>query len=370
MEGHQLTASFAPELAREAYRHAGQVADSPAARALAMAWEAHSWWKQDRYAPTVKLYRLALADLGLADLPPDLAPSLQHVETRLGDETGLAAYALLAQLSGFIHHTQGDFDRAILAYTSWERVGRILADTSMRANAFRYLGKSILEQGTIADPDDLSWRASVSDEAIRRAIGYFQQARAIRVANDGPDLADDWRQELRARGVLLAGDADRAARRAVHHATSEATALVGTATSWSRMYLQLDRGRLQLAEINLREAEELFAEAVDLAFAMKTVNAASGALCGLGMVYSMEPAMRLPALDHAIASLLLWNLPFETRDSRTSIHLFHFLQGAPADIDRFVDRDSDLRDRVLLALDGTPIAERVATVRRRLSTTL
>jgi hypothetical protein len=81
----------------------------------------------------------------------------------------------------------------------------------------------------------------------------------------------------------------------------------------------------------------------------------------------MEPALRQRALDHAVASLMLWNLPFETRDSRKSLHLFHYLRGTPADLHRFMHDDGDLRDRVLLALDGTASDERIATVLRRLS---
>ncbi len=366
MEGHRLAANLAPELARVTYRRAGADADSLAAKALAAAYEAHSWWKQGTYAPTLRLYREALTALGLDELSPDRAPSIQIVAAKLPDETGLAAYALLAQLSGFIHHTRGNFDRSILAYTTWERVSRILSDTTMQADALRYLGKSILEQGTVVEPDDLAWRSAARLDDVRRAIRQFQQARAIRDTSEGPAHADDWRQELRARGVLLASDADRGARRAVHNATTEAMASVGSSITWSRMYLQIDRGYLQLADVNLREAEDLFMEAVDLALAMKTVNAMSAALCGLGLVYSMEPALRQRALDHAIASLMLWNFPFETRDSGKSLHLFHYLRGDPADLHRFMHNDSDLRDLVLLALDGTDSDERVATVLRRL----
>jgi tetratricopeptide (TPR) repeat protein len=370
--GRALGARVEHEVAREALVLVRAHTALPAA-ALTAANLALAWWRQDAFGAATKLADEVLRELDLDLLPPEGGASIETISARLRDRVGheghaigLEAYAQVARLRGHAWHVQERFARAERAYAAWLTIGRVLADRSTEADALRFLGKAVLEQGVSVDPEGLDWRSADRPERLHRAIGYFRQARAIRPPNDEVGLADDWRQEARARHVLLAVDGDASAQRAAKRAEDEAEGRAGSGAGWTRMYLFLDRGLWHLADVQVAKAEEQLAQAVDLAIESRSDATLSPALGQLGTVYSLDPRLRRRAIDHCVAALLVWPWPFDTRDSRKSVHLFRHLDAEMTDVVRFTNTDSNLRDRVMERLAGD-VDQHVLKVGRRLT---
>ena len=373
VEGRACDARFEHEPAREALLRAGAYAASPAAAALTKAHLALARWRQDAYEAATTLAAEALRDLDLDHLPPGGVAPVDAVASRLRDRVGqddlkfgLEAYAQVARLCGHVCHVRGRFVAAERAYAAWLRVGRVLADPAIEADALKFVGKAVLEQGAAVDAEGLEWRSAERPEFLRRAVDHFRQARAVRPQDDEIGLADDWRQEARARRVLLAVDGDARALRAAKRAEEEAAGRVGSGASWARMYLVLDRGHWLLADVQAAKAEEPLAQAIDLAIVSRSDATLAVALAQLGVAYTFDPGQRLRAIDHCVASLLVWPWPFDTRDFRKSIHLFRHLDASMTDVVRFVEKDGDLRDRVVARLAGG-LAQRVREVGTRLA---